>query len=738
MKNKAKKLLCFVAAATMLASTLSLTACGGNYSLDNPLTLPTGEAVVSNGGFAVEKGEYVYFINGAEDYTANNTYGEAVKGSLMRIKKENLTAGTSVGYASAETVIPMLISPSSTNAGIYIFGDYVYYATPSTDKSVGTGTVNSSNIEFKRAKLDGSNVMKDYYFRLSNNSTEFRFVEVDGTVYCLYEDGTSLKSYNTKTDKTTLLVSGASDYFYDMTEDGKTDPNVYYTMNVTENIETKYASAMGYNQIYCVNAAATSKLDSKDAAYTVYDETGAEYRKYDFNGKELKKNNEEFDSSKISTYPYVNLGKLVVDGIGKISAAQVAGDEKLPYNDSETEKNEDALQGFTYTIQRYENGGVYYTKAAKDTSSYTPELLFYKPTAGVTAVKANENAVEIAEDTANTGSALFTKVADKDAYLYISGDNLYIEEVGLEKDPLLLTSGVSGKTLWRTVGDYVYYYGAGSSGNQLSRIDYTGDADKYDPLLGGMDKETEEKYKAVTFDYVDFNNAWYKPEIIGDVLLYSNATTVGSISYNYIYAASLNVSVEEKNEEYQASMDYLENDLTIDMKSAAQYLFHTYKRDVADTEQKFFSDWADVKAEEDFDWKEAFDRINADETEENGPIWKFKNELKVESDFINLIGKVNEDDQAEIDETWKTYLPFEIEDDAKEEGLAWWIITLIVVGSVLVVAAAVIVPIVVIRKQKAKAEAEATVNAYKRVKIDTTDDKSIDVYADEESEKTEE
>ena len=42
------------------------------------------------------------------------------------------------------------------------------------------------------------------------------------------------------------------------------------------------------------------------------------------------------------------------------------------------------------------------------------------------------------------------------------------------------------------------------------------------------------------------------------------------------------------------------------------------------------------------------------------------------------------------------------------------------------------------KKKAEKAEAEATVNAYKRKKIDTTDDKSIDVYADDEAEKTEE
>ena len=33
--------------------------------------------------FAVEKGGFIYFINGAEDYKADNTYGNVVKGALM-------------------------------------------------------------------------------------------------------------------------------------------------------------------------------------------------------------------------------------------------------------------------------------------------------------------------------------------------------------------------------------------------------------------------------------------------------------------------------------------------------------------------------------------------------------------------------------------------------------------------------------------------------------------------------
>ena len=38
------------------------------------------------------------------------------------------------------------------------------------------------------------------------------------------------------------------------------------------------------------------------------------------------------------------------------------------------------------------------------------------------------------------------------------------------------------------------------------------------------------------------------------------------------------------------------------------------------------------------------------------------------------------------------------------------------------------------KKKAAKQAAEATVNAYKRKKIDTTDDKSIDVYATDDEE----
>jgi outer membrane biosynthesis protein TonB len=91
-------------------------------------------------------------------------------------------------------------------------------------------------------------------------------------------------------------------------------------------------------------------------------------------------------------------------------------------------------------------------------------------------------------------------------------------------------------------------------------------------------------------------------------------------------------------------------------------------------------------------------------------------------------------DKEAIQTSWANYLYTETAVE-EESGFPTWAIVLIVCGSVVVVAAAVLIPLlIVLHKKKLKAkEAEATVNAYKRKKIDTTDDKSIDVYADEET-----
>lgn len=740
MRNKMKKLLSFVAAATMLTSTLVATACGGvpgGSSTGTKLEgYVSGATVASNGGFAVEKGDYVYFINGAEAYTADNTYGNVVKGALMRIKKADLATNP----AAAEVVVPTLVGSQNFNAGIFIYGDYVYYATPTKDKNI-QGVVENSWIDFKRAKLDGSEIMNGYYFRLGANTTTFRFVEEGDTVYCLYEEGGALKSFNTKTGKDTVLVKGAGTYFYDKKD--LTNGDVYYTMNVSYDLDSDKSTVATYNQIYKVNAAATATVNASEASYTV-----AGGRTYDFDKAWLEKKNDEAkkaaDSSgtdyeakyvfdDYTTYPYVNLGTLVLDGIGS------ACEELTQFNDvtnfADVQASAGELQGYKYTIQRYENGGVYYTRsevASNKRLYYLSETTMADTSVNTVAANGESDVVALNTSKASS-SALFEIVNDAHRYIYVSGNNIYrataAADGSIEED-VKLCGNASGKTLWKTEGEYLYYYGSGesTSGNLLYRINYNGAEAKYDTILN-LDETAE--YRPASLDYVDFASSWYKPEIFGDTLLYANAKSIGNSSYNYVYATKFGTADEIKasNEAYEAASKYIEEEFTSDLKNAATYLFRTFKDGERKAGNWFYDDFAAVQTEYEADkgkpisWVEDLEEY-WDDVEAGTCL--------VESDFIKMIGAYSENDTESIREAWQGYLPFPEEEEVEEEGWPWWALTLVITIPTFVAVGGAIALIVYIRaKQRKKAEAEATVNAYKRPKIDTTDDKSIDVYADE-------
>ena len=732
MKNKSRKILSLVAAATLLGATLSFAGCGGDYYEYAGVAYSEADkkaVAESNGGFAVEKGDYVYFINGVEANTASNEFGEVTKGALMRIKKTDLSgafANNTSLVSKAETVVPMLFVAQNYDAGIYIYGDYVYYATPTSDKNM-KGEVENTWIDFKRAKLDGKETMKDYFFRVSDNATNYRFVKEGEVVYCLYEEGGALKSYNTSNGKTHTLVSGASsEYFYDTSN--PENPNVYYTMAVTYNIDSAQSTTATYNQVYCVNAASTATVNADNASYTVK-VGGKDYRTYKFNKGYLESKNEEtekkaklnnteptglYDFEDYSTYPYVNLGTLVLDGVGSKCEWSDVYNNKAEVNTPKAE-----LQGYTYTLSRYENGGVYFMRkqVAENTNLY-----YLKDKATTNAIAANTAVQIVANSTTNASdTALFNVTAEgKHEYIYVSGSTIYKaspDANGVDKAPIAIANGVSDATLWTVEGNYLYYYGAGTSGNKLSRVDVTGEAKDYKDIF------KKEEYQPVTIAYVDFNSSWYKPEFVGGVMLYSDAQAIEGTSYNYIAAANVGDSVStadlvKANEDYQATKDeiakYSQNSILQDLMT---YYFRTGKTAVAET-------WA------------LYDEYQQEKFTE------FKNgNFKLESAFVKAIGKVSSADQEAIDAAWAASLLVEEESStttASESGLNKWVIVAIVAAGVIVLAAAIVIPVVVVNKKAAQRRArEATVNAYKRKKIDTTDDKTIDVYADDEAEATE-
>ncbi len=769
MRNTGKKLLSIVAAATLLTSTVAMTGCNEGFHKQDGYSDYVSEATVaSNGGFAVEKGDFVYFINGMEASTASNEYGEVTKGALMRIKKSDLKENKN----TAQPVVKELFVASDKTAGIFIYGDYVYYATPTSDKNENNEVAND-NLDFKCARLDGSEVMKGYYFRaLSSSITNYRFVQADnGVVYCLYVESGTLKSYNTKDKTTTILVEGAGSYFFD--QEDPTNANVYYTMSFTNKVDTDFSSAASYNQIYCVNAANTVSVNAGEASYTVktYDkaqEKYVDYKTYDFDkdwmedkNAEAKKtaqnNGTKYEAKYVfddyTTYPYVNLGTLVVDGIGVDSNKE---DKDKRYNELKEDgslvgTSANTLKGYTYTITRHDNDGIYFTRTGDTTD---PRLYYVAESVFETnnTVAANEKAVAVAWSTTNASStALFLENGGQHQYIYVNSSSkivrVDVDETTGKGEEIELCQAPSGAKLWKVDGDYLYYYAAGTNpvnaapttGFNVIRIQWNGAKDKYEPLLN-LD-EANEEYRPRVLAYVDIvdPSSWYLPEIItveagNQVLLYANAQAAVTNSYNYIYATSLATdTIEANNEAYEAAYELIENNLAdenADLKKAAKYYFRTGTGNAADYALE------DVKAlneeykaknnDKDLAWYEEFNKFVA-AADSYAHVY--------EKDLITLIGAQTAADKEAIRQEWVDSLPFAEETEVAATGLEVWQICLIVAAGVIVVAAAIVIPVVIVNKKKAeRARADAIVNAHKRVKLDTTDDKSIDVYADEEAE----
>ena len=736
MRDKMKKTLGILLMTACLGT--AFVGCGEgtlDYEGDSQDGYVSEAAVSSNGGFAVEKGEYVYFINGQETADAGNEYGQVVKGALMRIKKSDLTAND---FSNVKTVVPSLFCAMDYDAGIYIYGDYVYYATPTTDKT-DVGETATSYIDFKKAKLDGSEgPSKDYFLRLSNNATRYRFVKAENNVvYCLYEDGTTLKSVNTETKEVTTLVSGAKSAFYFDAENPE-NPNVYYTMGVT----AEDGSVQSYTQVYRVNAGATAKTDKGSAKYTVYNAKNEAIKEYSFDKAQMEADNKEakdnkldepYDLGNYATYPYVNLGELVLDGVG---SADYIPQTQYNWESKENRVNSDEYDGYTYTLgdDCYQDGALYFTRqavGAKTDSDGTDTKLYCLKDDVTNAedwsvIKGNktvsENVVALKTTNAATGAALYYADGLKQYYLYVSSGNLYKagydNETKSEIAPVRIADGVGAPTLWKLdeANTQLYFYADSGNGKSLSRVNYGGSEDDYNAL---SDKK---EYQVVTLDFLVFNSDWYKPEFFGDTVLYSGAQSYGDATFDYIYATKMGsvADVEKANETYKAVQDKIQTySAYSDLQKAMEYFYRTGETEIF---EEFREQYSDSKGEK-FD---EFVQLFAEGGEFYG---------KLESNLVAQVGAIKDADKEAMKEAWRNTVRKYVEtEEEEEEGKSdWWKWLLIGIGAG-VLGAGIATAVVTTKKKNAKkAEAEATVNAYKRKKIDTTDDKSIDVYADEET-----
>lgn len=167
--------------ATILCVLLAFAGCQDSTK---PLANVDGAVKSGNGSFLVEKGDYVYFINGKATISDSNKFGDVEKGSLVRVKTSDLA---NPSKATVETVIPKLMLTQNVDSGVYFYGDYVFYATPSDNKDK-TGAVKYTNVEYFKFDLTTGKNSKEPIVTGKTNTTEYKYIEKGDNVYLAFTD----------------------------------------------------------------------------------------------------------------------------------------------------------------------------------------------------------------------------------------------------------------------------------------------------------------------------------------------------------------------------------------------------------------------------------------------------------------------------------------------------------------------------------------------------------------------
>jgi len=772
MKKRFTKIIC-VTAGIIAAAGIAVSAAGcSNYYSGKKLTgdYSKGEVLSGNGGFTVKKGDYIYFINGVESNTADNSFGKVVKGGIYRISETDFAKHD---YSSVDCVVPLVTYTEDYDAGIFIYGDYVYYATPSVEKNAD-GVIQNSTLDLKSTKLDGTQTLKTAYVQFPSTSYKYRFVEKDNTVYLMYvaseeklyeeETGvTNLHSYNTATGKDTLLAYNVDTVTFDGTD--KTNARVYYTMNVMDYTKD---SKFNYNQVYTVTADATvDRFEGKLNSQTVPGWTDEEE-----DGKQPDR--------------YVNCGDLVFDGISAL-------DDRTPFNYEEGDN--DAFR-FTYTLKTYQQGTLFYTRNSKNSTNNEGEYFFSVKDGEVTAegwdpiddnavasADANDERILVDGSSANEYTYLFDNGKLEKVLISEGGGGIYVNKVDAngklhdseEKDTENYYPVVKSGTckMLFVDGNYLYYSVSGGNGYTFWRVDYTGAKGDYGVMP--VDDEVDDFTPVKILD-LDAVSSWFAPELIDGQLLFATESDSDDTDLNYVMACDLraynaesktygekvmdNAGINALNKKFEGITEVKDG-----FNDTEKYDSATYKNVVSVINYAYVTGEApevyleglakacNAKAVEDAE-KDA--KVEPDSVYSEEVLAEYGNFLKPAADnvwkdytdskqvngktvyanrrdyYYAYLGEMSENDADSYLEALRGKL------EAMPEVEGWWnnqttavkvCVTLFpILGGLLLIGGGVVLALFLVRRKKEKLPSYTK----KKIKVDTTDDKNIDVYSDED------
>lgn len=762
MSKRFTKIICAILSAVVACGILLFAGCTDGHT-DAALKGDTSGNIESNGGFAVEKGNYIYFINGVESNSANNDYGKPVRGAISRISVADYRAHN---YSKVDIVVPQIAYSANHDGGIFIYGDEIYYGTPSTTKNAD-GAVQYQNLEMQSTKLDRSKTSAPY-IRFSNASYQYRFVEVEGTVYLLYvatgetlygesSGVTNIHSLNTKTGTNTLLAYNVASVMFDA--ENKSNERIYYTMNVKN--YTSGSNYPNYNQVYTVTADVTDANE--------YDTT-------DILGWDKDSDH------------YVNCGTLVFEGLGGPIV------ERTPFNyqpenpDDPDDPAVNETDSYTYTLYNYVNGTLIFTRS----NEYNPGKYLYTYKDGEiessTPVKLNKeiDGKHLLIDGTKAGNYkyLFDDNGDIEAVLYaenggITINYVYEDEGGIKrlhkeqdkggnlKDSKyfnIVNDATATLLFLDTDNKYLYYSASGSvhggttvNGYSVWRVSYDGEISDYETW-----KSEPDAYSPVQILNLDSITDWYLPEIIDDQLLYASASEDMTL-YTYIMVCDLrkedgsDLMTNAELRDLKKLYDSIEEEINT-FDDMEKYPIDKYNKITDVLRYGFYTADAEYVKEYIKEYKKNADNIVADggnyviseetlaeylgfikPTAENkwSKYYEYSRTVNGEevyatsrNYYYSLLGKMNSSDTKDYKKWFiSQYFPsYTLETHTWWETLStveqvFFVIGMCLIGLIVIAGATILVLYLLKRNKKGEA-----VPKRRRIRVDTTDDKSIDVY----------
>lgn len=263
MKKFTKILICLM----LCVFSIGFVACDKRSAKEKNFVYPSAnDLVVGNGGLAVKKGNYVYFVNGYKSVSQiTNKKDTYTVGSLMlmRLGQDGNVVTDDNGLVKDEYFITMsdkLCGYEATN--LFIHGDYLYFVTPCLENESGDKVWAKERVVFNRIKLDKTgNVEEIYSSGVKYNQLEYQYYQENGNLFILaWEKGGSYYSGNGNNALVRINATAKSS-------------------SVIANDVTSVAFAENYNEVFFVQSGESYSVKQLNVAsgnvknYTTFDKT---------------------------------------------------------------------------------------------------------------------------------------------------------------------------------------------------------------------------------------------------------------------------------------------------------------------------------------------------------------------------------------------------------------------------------------------------------------------------------